>query len=159
MMYIFSGVDHKLVKELDVTQQNVDRFDALQLSAHSVELHCPRYGPSLFLTWFILYDSLSIRCKETMNVDRQEYLDSKILVCPLPPCGHKWCKACQKMIPSSLREDKHVCKADKLDRLMRKKGWRYCPGTYFFQKNYQTHPKISHQGAHQSYRKNLDVII
>jgi len=50
-MYIFSGVDQKLVKELDVTQQNVDIFDALQLSAYSVELHCPRSGPSLFLTW------------------------------------------------------------------------------------------------------------
>ena len=61
-----------------------------------------------------------------MFVVRQEYLEQDVLRCPLPRCGHRWCKACKKTVVGA--SNKHACKADKLDRLMRKKGWRYCPG-------------------------------
>src|SRR6267378_1222011 len=66
------------------------------------------------------------RCTVTMNVDREQYGEENTLVCPLPRCGHKWCKSCNKTVASS--EDNHRCKNGNIDRLVRRKGWRYCPG-------------------------------
>ena len=61
-----------------------------------------------------------------MSVDREQYGEENTLVCPLPRCGHKWCKSCNKTVASS--EDNHRCKHGNIDRLVRRKGWRYCPG-------------------------------
>lgn len=100
-------VNQSLMEELGLSQREFDKLQELQLSAHSVQLECPS-------------------CHESMFVVRQEYLEQDVLRCPLPRCGHRWCKACKKTITGA--NNKHACKADKLDRLMRKKGWRYCPG-------------------------------
>ena len=65
-------------------------------------------------------------CKETMNIDRAEFSEHNVLVCPLPKCGHKWCKCCLKALASS--QDRHRCKNGNIERLMKRKGWKYCPG-------------------------------
>ena len=61
-----------------------------------------------------------------MNVDREEYGSQRIIMCPLPACRHSWCKECLKPLASPQTE--HKCKQQKFERLMRKKGWKYCPG-------------------------------
>ena len=63
-----------------------------------------------------------------MNVDRGEYEDQRIIICPLPACRHAWCKECLKPLASSQTE--HNCKQHGFERLMRKKGWKYCPGMF-----------------------------
>lgn len=101
-------VTQSVIEELGLSQREFDKLQELQLSAHSFQLQCPS-------------------CHESMHVVRQEYLEQDVLRCPLPRCGHRWCKACKKTITGA--SNNHACKADKkLDRLMRKKGWRYCPG-------------------------------
>jgi len=97
----------EIIDQLDLRMQDLERLGELQLVAHSVTLQCPR-------------------CAVTMNVDREQYGEENTLVCPLPRCGHKWCKSCNKTVASS--EDNHRCKHGNIDRLVRRKGWRYCPG-------------------------------
>ncbi|KAF8202186.1 hypothetical protein BJ912DRAFT_943999 [Pholiota molesta] len=79
----------------------------LQLVLHCITLQCPR-------------------CKEVMNVDRGQFAQESVLVCPLPRCGHKWCKSCLKTLANS--QQHHRCKNSNIDRLMKRKGWKYCPG-------------------------------
>ena len=64
-----------------------------------------------------------------MNVDRGEYGSQRIIKCPLPACRHSWCKECLKPLANSQTE--HNCKQHGFERLMRKKGWKYCPGMFF----------------------------
>ncbi len=37
-----------------------------------------------------------------------------------------WCKNCLKGLKSL--DDRHHCKNENIDRLMRRRGWKYCPG-------------------------------
>jgi hypothetical protein len=96
-----------IIEKLNITPEELQRLEELQLVAHSIMLECPR-------------------CKESMNVDREQYGEQSVIVCPLPRCGHKWCKSCLKTVASS--EENHRCKNGNIDRLMRRKGWKYCPG-------------------------------
>jgi len=102
-----SHITQAVVDKLDLSKQELEKLSALQLVAHSIVLQCPK-------------------CKQTMNVDREEYGSQRIIVCPLPACLHSWCKECLKPLPSSQTE--HNCKQHGFERLMRKKGWKYCPG-------------------------------
>ncbi|KAF8817475.1 hypothetical protein BYT27DRAFT_7199003 [Phlegmacium glaucopus] len=102
-----SHITQAVVDKLELSKQDLEKLNALQLVAHSVILHCPK-------------------CKQTMNVDRGEYATQRTIICPLPACRHKWCKECLKPLASSQTE--HNCKQHGFDRLMRRKGWKYCPG-------------------------------
>lgn len=82
------------------------------------------YYPFLVVA-FIVAQNIT-RCKEVMNVDRGQFAQESVLVCPLPRCGHKWCKSCLKALASS--QQHHRCKNSNIDRLMKRKGWKYCPG-------------------------------
>src|ERR1700722_7246917 len=67
------------------------------------------------------------RCQRSAFVDRDEYQEQKILVCPLPGCNHSWCKACQQKIDFS--GPQHSCDGSlELTHLMKQKGWKHCPG-------------------------------
>lgn len=63
-----------------------------------------------------------------MAVDRQDYFDNPIMTCPFTECCHRWCRDCGKEMEGG--SELHHCKNKKLDRLMRRKGWRYCPGEF-----------------------------
>ncbi|KAF8967707.1 hypothetical protein BDZ97DRAFT_1802901 [Flammula alnicola] len=102
-----SQVTEDIIQQLDIPQEQLNRLAELQLLAHSITLQCPR-------------------CKETMNIDREQFGEEHVLVCPLPRCGHKWCKSCLKTLASS--EEHHRCKNGNIERLMKRKGWKYCPG-------------------------------
>ena len=66
------------------------------------------------------------RCQRSVHVDRQEYEESRMLVCPLPDCNHIWCKACQQSF--TIGDPPHSCDGtSELDHLMKQRGWKYCP--------------------------------
>ena len=63
-----------------------------------------------------------------MIVDRKEHDEMKILTCPLPGCGHSWCKFCQQPA-SATSNPPHSCDGTNgFDNLMGKKGKKGCPG-------------------------------
>lgn len=109
------NVTEIILKKLKLPQDCTDKFEELEILQHSVRLECPS-------------------CKESDYLPRKEYLQSKVLTCAVPSCRHKWCKACSKAIPDSppkdpkKKEKPHSCKGDGFEKLMKKKGWRYCPG-------------------------------
>ncbi|KDR79183.1 hypothetical protein GALMADRAFT_63037 [Galerina marginata CBS 339.88] len=101
------GIEHEIIEKLNLQSKDMDKLMELQMSVHAVSLNCPS-------------------CKKSMHVDRQDYVANNILTCPLPPCQYKWCRDCEMEI--GLLNTEHHCKNKKLDRLMRRKGWKYCPG-------------------------------
>ncbi|KAF8909307.1 hypothetical protein CPB84DRAFT_1765783 [Gymnopilus junonius] len=102
-----SQVTQDIVEKLKLTAEELRRLEELQLRAHSVTLECPR-------------------CCQSMKIDREQYGQQSVIVCPLPQCGHMWCKSCIKTLASS--QENHRCKNGNIDRLMKRKGWKYCPG-------------------------------
>ncbi|KJA28169.1 hypothetical protein HYPSUDRAFT_129996 [Hypholoma sublateritium FD-334 SS-4] len=104
---IRTQVNEEIMQQLDLPEEQRSRLQELQLVTHCISVQCPS-------------------CKEIMNVDRAEFGEHNILVCPLPRCAHKWCKCCLKALASS--QDRHRCKNGNIERLMKRKGWKYCPG-------------------------------
>ena len=63
-----------------------------------------------------------------MIVNRKGHGEMKILTCPLPECGHSWCKFCQQPA-SAISRVPHSCDVtNKNDNLMGKKGRKRHPG-------------------------------
>ncbi|PPR00523.1 hypothetical protein CVT26_009909 [Gymnopilus dilepis] len=106
-LIIVKEMTQDIIQQLDLNADQQQKLEELQLLAHSVTLDCPR-------------------CRQTMRIDREQYGAERVIVCPLPLCGHKWCKTCLKTLASS--QENHRCKNNNIDRLMKKKGWKYCPG-------------------------------
>ncbi|KAF8159585.1 hypothetical protein B0H34DRAFT_410059 [Crassisporium funariophilum] len=102
-----SHIDEPIIVELGVSQSQEDILLELQMASHAVAVKCPG-------------------CRQTMNVARDDYFDQNILLCPLSECFHRWCKGCGKSLSNP--SEAHRCSSKKLDRLMRKQGWKYCPG-------------------------------
>ncbi|KAF9531698.1 hypothetical protein CPB83DRAFT_881309 [Crepidotus variabilis] len=100
-------ITEDVLEELELSEHDKDNLLESQLLQYSVPITCPH-------------------CKHTMRVDRTEYASEGLVSCPLPRCGYRWCKSCEKEAPRS--EVLHRCKDKKLDKLARKKGWKYCPG-------------------------------
>lgn len=70
--------------------------------------------------------SLSYRCRRAAFVDREEYEHSKIILCPLPSCGFRWCKECSKEVERGFQ---HSCDGSmEFNMLIEQKGWKRCPG-------------------------------
>ncbi|KAH6916013.1 hypothetical protein BKA70DRAFT_476468 [Coprinopsis sp. MPI-PUGE-AT-0042] len=70
----------------------LEAFHDFQLSQHSTRVTCPQ-------------------CLNSMLLEREEYMKETVIVCPLPDCGHRWCKQCQKQMPTSpVQVAKHACK-------------------------------------------------
>ncbi|EDR14624.1 uncharacterized protein LACBIDRAFT_305441 [Laccaria bicolor S238N-H82] len=104
-------VDRRTIEQLPISEHDIDKFEELQILVHSVKLTCPK-------------------CNETMFVLRSDYFDQKVITCPVPKCRHRFCKTCGKRL-GIWAANWHACTDDaKLDRLVRKYGWRYCPGCH-----------------------------
>ena len=41
---------------------------------------------------------ITYRCLHTLFVDREDYEEIHIIICPLPCCNHRWCKLCQQTV-------------------------------------------------------------
>lgn len=102
-------VGQQLLEKLGLSEEIVDKFVELQLAGLSFQLSCPN-------------------CENTMFVAREDYLEQDVVICPLPYCGHKFCKACLITVAGDTNE--HICTANDngLIRLMQENGWRQCPG-------------------------------
>ncbi|KAG6330041.1 hypothetical protein ID866_9049 [Astraeus odoratus] len=71
------------------------------------------------------------RCKQSAFVDRQDYDAMQNIVCPVRGCNHVWCKDCQQTV--IVGGPKHICDGSAaLDRLVKRKGWHYCPSVSQF---------------------------
>ena len=90
----------------------------------------PRVSTPAYRSYKHAAESLLIhRCKRSTFVDRPDFDNMKILVCPLPDCPHIWCKACQQ--PIDLGGVQHSCDGtSELDSLMKERGWKYCPSLF-----------------------------
>ncbi|TFK93594.1 hypothetical protein K466DRAFT_478290, partial [Polyporus arcularius HHB13444] len=83
-------------------------FSEMQLARFSTIVHCRK-------------------CKQTIFVDKAEYQEAQEIVCPLPRCGHAWCKTCSQAI--EIGGPKHSCDgSSELKHLMNLRGWKHCPG-------------------------------
>ncbi|KAF7370313.1 RING-type domain-containing protein [Mycena sanguinolenta] len=97
-----------LVQMLGLDDKNYHILQELQIASMSILLHCRQ-------------------CKESVFVDRAEYEEAPVLVCPLPRCNYAWCKSCQQTI--SMKGPKHSCDgSSELEHLMKRRGWKHCPG-------------------------------
>ncbi|TFK26232.1 hypothetical protein FA15DRAFT_667730 [Coprinopsis marcescibilis] len=101
------NVNSFVLDRLQLPKECSDKFQELQILQHSVRLECPK-------------------CHNSDLVPRKEYLQAKVLACSSRGCLNKWCKYCSKPITDT--KGKHSCKGDGFDKMMKKKGWRYCPG-------------------------------
>ncbi|KAG1730054.1 hypothetical protein EDB19DRAFT_1741415 [Suillus lakei] len=101
---VISGL---LVQQIGIDERQYAIWEEMELGQFSVLLHCRK-------------------CQRSVPVDRQEHDESRMLVCPLPGCGHIWCKACQQSF--TIGDPPHSCDGtSELDHLMKQRGWKYCP--------------------------------
>ncbi|OJA20773.1 hypothetical protein AZE42_08733 [Rhizopogon vesiculosus] len=101
---VISGL---LVQQIGVDERQYMIWEEMELSQHSVLLHCRK-------------------CQRSVPVDKQEHEESRMLVCPLPECNHIWCKSCQQSF--TIGGPPHSCDGtSELDHLMKQRGWKYCP--------------------------------
>ncbi|KAI6020389.1 hypothetical protein BKA83DRAFT_4300947 [Pisolithus microcarpus] len=65
------------------------------------------------------------KCNQSAFVDRADAIASDSMQCPLPRCGHVWCKKCQQTIENNVE---HSCDGSKeFENLVQQKQWKYCP--------------------------------
>lgn len=100
-------VTNGLVQQIGINEEQYQIWIELEMAQYSILLHCRK-------------------CKRSTFVDRYDFHDMDIIVCPLPDCAHIWCKACQLSI--TLDGVQHSCDGtSELDHLMKERGWKYCP--------------------------------
>lgn len=110
--------------------EEYEKFEVLQLSLFAMSLQCPD-------------------CKHEMMIARED-LHLILVSCPVTACGAQWCRACHAKI-SVCEPTWHRCKRDsKFRRLMRRKGWRFCPGcrTPFLRDQGCAHMTCTAPGCH-----------
>lgn len=91
-----------------LTEDEYAVFTELELASFSVLLHCRK-------------------CQQTIFVDKDEYNEQSVIVCPLRGCNHIWCKACSRAI--EIGGPPHSCDgSSELTHLMAQQGWKNCPG-------------------------------
>ncbi|OAX43249.1 hypothetical protein K503DRAFT_708950 [Rhizopogon vinicolor AM-OR11-026] len=105
-------ISRLLVQLIGVDERNYAIWEEMELSQHSVLIHCRR-------------------CRRSAQVDKEEHEASEVLTCPLPDCNYVWCKACQRPIATtngSNTNPPHSCDgAAELRHLMQQQGWKFCP--------------------------------
>jgi hypothetical protein len=63
---------------------------------------------------------------QSVFVDKEEFLQFDILICPVPGCNCLWHKPCGQEIPE---DGVHECDgSSQFNDLMKEEGWKYCPG-------------------------------
>jgi len=102
------AITNALILQVGIEEKHYSIYEELQLTSFGILLHCRQ-------------------CKQSAFVDRQEYGQSLLIVCPFPNCQHIWCKACQQTV--TLNGMKHSCDgSSELEHLMKLRGWKHCPG-------------------------------
>ncbi|KAJ6468213.1 hypothetical protein C8R45DRAFT_1017937 [Mycena sanguinolenta] len=96
-----------LVQMLGLSDNQYRTLTELQMALYSVNVECPE-------------------CKESMNIDREDYQAQSTLVCPKRNCNHWWCKRCRQ--PMSWYAPEHSCGLSELEDLGQREGWKRCPG-------------------------------
>lgn len=121
------AINGSLITDIGVSQHHFQIFEEMELSSFSILLHCRRWCFADLWTSLYVLTTFCVRCKRSVFVERLEYQESSILVCPLPKCNYAWCKSCQ--IPIDVGGPRHSCDgSSELRHLMREKGWKHCPG-------------------------------
>ncbi|KAI0921704.1 hypothetical protein AcW2_006593 [Taiwanofungus camphoratus] len=101
-------LDDSFIQQLGLSEKQYEIFIEMQMAAFSITLHCRR-------------------CKNSVFVDRKEYEQTELIVCPLQGCSYAWCKACSQQI--DIGGPQHSCDgSSELRHLMNERGWKYCPG-------------------------------
>ncbi|KAE9393084.1 hypothetical protein BT96DRAFT_924279, partial [Gymnopus androsaceus JB14] len=87
------------------------------------QMHIPQKDYEIFEQMMLLqYNARKLRLSIEI-----EYQEEVIVTCPLPGCGHAWCKTCMQDI--DFGGPPHSCDgSNELASLMREKGWKACPG-------------------------------
>ncbi|KAI0062805.1 hypothetical protein BV25DRAFT_1915927 [Artomyces pyxidatus] len=100
-------ITYEELDHLNLTSAQREKWTELEMADVSVHIQCRR-------------------CQRSAYVDKQDLSEMKLVNCPFGDCSYVWCQACQQeIIPG---RPPHRCDGtDKLDRLMAKKGWKYCP--------------------------------
>jgi hypothetical protein len=105
-----------IATQVNLSDADCARWDELEFLAHAVRFECGK-------------------CLKTLSVDRRQLVKEKSkkrIHCTTPSCTQVWCRNCQSSLDPSEKQ-KHVCEGKKeLKRLLKKEGWRQCPGIYSF---------------------------
>ncbi|KAI0035520.1 hypothetical protein K488DRAFT_43143 [Vararia minispora EC-137] len=102
------AITQGLVMCTDLGEEQQSLWTEMQMATLSVQLHCRK-------------------CCNTVWVDKNDFNETRIVVCPLPGCGHVWCRDCQQVIETD-SGPQHSCDgSSELDYLMQTEGWKYCP--------------------------------
>ncbi|KAG8982681.1 hypothetical protein FRB90_006627 [Tulasnella sp. 427] len=96
------------MENLGIAQDKYDIWLNFEMAKYSILLDCPK-------------------CRQSVLVDKDDHATVSILTCPVPDCGHMWCKKCYQPVESASESD-HSCDGTKeLDKLMQSEGWKKCP--------------------------------
>ncbi|TFK26233.1 hypothetical protein FA15DRAFT_667731 [Coprinopsis marcescibilis] len=104
---IFPGqVSVELLYMVNLPEREADKFRRFQLASTTINVRCKG-------------------CKTEGPISRERWYYGKIQRCHNMECEYTWCKAChEELKPMS----KHECKNYKIDALLKRNGWRRCPG-------------------------------
>ncbi|KAG8949928.1 hypothetical protein FRC04_008231 [Tulasnella sp. 424] len=103
------GLTLETMENLGISQDKYDIWLNFEVAKYSILLDCPK-------------------CRQSVLVDKEDHASASILICPVPKCGHMWCKTCYQPVESEFEED-HSCDGSKeLEKLMKAQGWKNCPG-------------------------------
>lgn len=103
-----SGLTLETMENLGISQDKYDIWLNFEVAKYSILLDCPK-------------------CRQSVLVDKDDHASASILICPVPKCGHMWCKTCYQPVESEFEED-HSCDGSKeLEKLMKAQGWKNCP--------------------------------
>ncbi|KAF9531700.1 hypothetical protein CPB83DRAFT_761197 [Crepidotus variabilis] len=100
-------VTREAMDSLNLSERELKRIEDLEILSHSVILECHR-------------------CNHRMDMPRGDYNDKTVISCTRTGCAFHWCKNCNKALGGV--EERHKCKNENIERLMRRRGWKYCPG-------------------------------
>ncbi|KAI6141899.1 hypothetical protein BKA82DRAFT_1002995 [Pisolithus tinctorius] len=96
-----------LVQLLGVSEEQYQTWVEMEMAQFSVLINCRK-------------------CNQSAFVDRADVLASDRMQCPVPRCGHVWCKKCQQTIENN--DVEHSCDGSKeFENLVKQQQWKYCP--------------------------------
>lgn len=132
------------MQDLGIPEECYLILEELQIAAFSILIHCRQY---VAYSQFRFVKLTVSRCQQSIFVDRFEYQEERIIVCPLPGCNYAWCKACQQKI--DIGGPRHSCDgSSELEHLMAQRGWKYCPGIVMSIKGSPSSSNVEHRLYH-----------
>ncbi|KAI6126545.1 hypothetical protein F5141DRAFT_1081609 [Pisolithus sp. B1] len=100
------AISGSLVQLLGVSEEQYQTWIEMEMAQFSVLINCRK-------------------CNQSAFVDRADVIASDRMQCPVPRCGHVWCKKCQQTIENNVE---HSCDGSKeFENLVQQQNWKYCP--------------------------------